>query len=106
MATVRDWAQENFSVYWDNATSRRDFRAQLRGNRAVILWTVYLLALIGLGMWVYDDTLHRGQYSIVQAQQSLQTFYQTVMGLLGGMVTLVAPALAATAIVVEKERRS
>ncbi|MEA2552748.1 MAG: hypothetical protein QOJ65_924, partial [Fimbriimonadaceae bacterium] len=106
MATVRDWARENFAVYADNATSRRDFRAQLRGNRSFILWMIYLAMLIGLGMLNYSQSVDRGQVSVVQAQAWLQNFYEMIMVLLAAMITLVAPALAATAIVIEKERRS
>lgn len=106
MATVTDWARENFSVYIDNATSKRDFRAQLRGNRSALLWTVYLVAFIGIGMWNYSESVAQATTNVVAAQRGLQDFYQVVMALLGGMVTLVAPALAATAIVIERERRS
>lgn len=106
MATVQDWAKRNFAVYIDNATSKRDFRAQLRGNRSALLWTVYLLAFIGIGMWNYGESVAQGTTNVVAAQKGLQDFYKVVMALLGGMVTLVAPALAATAIVIERERRS
>jgi ABC-type transport system involved in multi-copper enzyme maturation permease subunit len=106
MAMFTTWMRSSAATYFDNATSRRDYRAQLRGSRAIVLWTVYLIALIGIGMLNYASSVSRGEVSIVQAQQSLQDFYQLIMGLLGGMVILVAPALAATAIVIEKERRS
>ena len=106
MAMFTGWMRSNASTYFDNATSKRDYRAQLRGSRAIVLWTVYLVALIGIGMLNYASSTSRGEVSIVQAQESLQQFYQLIMWLLGGMVVLVAPALAATAIVVEKERRS
>jgi len=106
MAKVADWMRSNAAVYLDNASSRRDYRAQLRGNRAIILWTVYLLLLIGLGMLNYSASSSRGQVSVVDAQRTLQDFYQTVMAILGAMVILVAPALAATTIVVERERKS
>src|SRR5579885_1647378 len=106
MAKVADWAKSNFGVYFDNATSRRDYRAQLRGNRAIILWTVYLIVLIGLAMIVYSMSVEAGVTSVARAQATLQDFYQAVMMILGFMVILVAPALAATTIVMERERRS
>jgi len=106
MAMLTTWMRSSIATYLDNPTSRRDYRAQLRGNRAVILWTVYLFMLIGIGMLNYASSTTRGEVSIVEAQRSLQDFYQLVMALLAGMIVMVAPALAATTIVAEKERRS
>lgn len=100
------WMRSSVATYLDNATSRRDYRAQLRGSRAIVLWTVYLVALIGIGMLNYAASVSENEVSIVQAQRSLQEFYQLIMYLLAGMVVMVAPALAATAIVIERERRS
>jgi hypothetical protein len=106
MAVFTTWMRSNLSTYLDNATSRRDYRAQLRGSRAIVLWTIYLMALISIGMLNYASSVTSGEVSIVEAQRSLQDFYRLIMYLLAGMVVLVAPALAATAIVIEKERRS
>ena len=106
MAMLGAWMRSSVATYLDNPTSRRDYRAQLRGSRSIVLWSVYLIALIGIGMLTYAESVSQGRVSIVQAQESLQEFYALVMGLLAGMVVLVAPALAATAIVIEKERRS
>jgi hypothetical protein len=100
------WARENAGVYLGNATAVRDFRIQLRGNRAAILWTVYLFILIGFGLVVYDSAAASGQVSVVDAQDKLRGFYQMVMALLATMVMLVAPALTSTAVVMERQRRS
>src|SRR5689334_12664726 len=106
MARVGGWMRSNVGVYFDNPTARRDYRAQLRGNRAVILWTLYLILLIGIGMLNYLDSAGADRMSVVEAQSKLQQFYQVVMGILGAMVAVVAPALAATTIVIERERHS
>src|SRR5436853_6142561 len=98
--------RSNIGVYLDNPTARRDYRAQLRGNRAIILWTIYLFLLIGIGMLNYLDSAGGQTMSVVEAQSRLQQFYQIVMAILGAMVAVVAPALAATTIVVERERHS
>ena len=106
MAMFTGWMRSSIGTYLDNPTSRRDYRAQLRGSRSIALWTVYLVALIGIGMLNYASSVSRGEVSIVDAQRTLQDFYRLIMQLLGAMIMLVAPALAATAVVIEKERRS
>jgi ABC-type transport system involved in multi-copper enzyme maturation permease subunit len=100
------WLKENAGVYVGNATAVRDYRVQLRGNRAVILWAVYLLVLIGFGMLTYSAAAGREEMSVVEAQASLQTFYRQIINLLSTMVMLIAPALTATAIVAERQRKS
>jgi ABC-type transport system involved in multi-copper enzyme maturation permease subunit len=106
MSLVANWLRENIRVYVGNATAVRDFRVQLRGNRAVMLWAVYLLVLIGFGMFTYNEAASRQEMSVVEAQASLQSFYTSVMGLLTTMVILIAPALSATAVIAERQRQS
>lgn len=93
-------------MYLDNATSRRDFRVQLRGNRSVVLFGVYLFVLIGAAYIVYSSTVNSGPTHIVEAQQKLKSFYSSILALLGGLVSIIAPALTATTVVVERQRRS
>lgn len=106
MPVATTWVNENVGVYFRNATAVRDYRVQLRGSRAVILWAIYLLVLITFGMLTYAQAASRQQMSVVEAQQSLQNFYEQIMYLLGTMVLLIAPALTATAIVSERQRKS
>lgn len=100
------WLRENRAVYFDNATSVRDYRVQLRGNRSVMLFGIYLVVLIGVAMVVYNNTATVGAVEVVEAQRKLRDFYGAIIYLLGGVVTLVAPALTATAVIVERQRRS
>jgi hypothetical protein len=101
------WLSENRGVYIGNASSMRDFRVQLRGSRSVLLFGAYLLSLITIALLVYSNAVRNGtSVSIVEAQSSLQSFYATVIGLLGGMICLVTPALSATSILSERQRKS
>src|SRR3954454_12638649 len=100
------WARENLNVYFRNATAVRDYRVQLRGNRAVILWAVYLIVLIGFGMLTYSAAASQQQMSVVEAQRSLNNFYNQVMYLLSAVMVLIAPALTATAVIAERQRKS
>jgi hypothetical protein len=101
-----DWFNSNRGVYFGNATSTRDFRVQLRGNRSALLFGTYLVLLIGVAMLVYVQAVGDQRMSVVEAQRHLQTFYTAIMMLLAGTICMVAPALSATTVVLEKQRRS
>lgn len=100
------WLRQTKAVYLDNATSRRDYRVQLRGNRSVILFGLYLFILIGVAMFTYQSTMRQGQVEIVEAQSRLKQFYTVVIELLAGLVSLIAPALTATTVLIERQRHS
>ncbi len=99
------WLNVQKRTYVGNATSVRDYRVQLRGSRSVLLFGLYLIVLIGVAMTIYNQS-EGTAISIAEAQQKLHSFYETVMILLGVVVSLVTPALAATAVVTERQRRS
>ena len=103
---ISEWIRSNLACYFSNAATVRDFRVQLRGNRAILLWSFYLLVLIGFTMMVYSGTSDVSSTSIVDAQRRLREFYQSIMILLAVMVNLITPALTAGAIVMERQRRS
>ncbi len=103
---IGSWIRSSLSCYFGNAATVRDFRVQLRGNRAILLWGFYLLVLIGFTMIVYSGSAAGAQSSIVDAQRKLREFYQSVMILLAVMINLIAPALTAGSIVMERQRRS
>jgi hypothetical protein len=104
--SVAAWVQENIATYTGNATAQRDFRVQLRGGRSVLLFSLYLGLLILVGMFVYSQTASLDEISVVEAQDRLRGFYEVIMMLLGATVILVAPALTATTVVLEKQRKS
>jgi ABC-type transport system involved in multi-copper enzyme maturation permease subunit len=88
-----------------NPTAQRDFRVQMRGSRSVILFVVYLL-LLSLAAVVTYQSVAGQQVTLAQAQASLRQFYEWTMSLLGFAITAISPALAATAVVTERHRRS
>lgn len=101
------WAKRTVLTYFGNAAAVRDYRAQLRGNRALWLWTSYLGLLILLAGLFYSNMMD-SMYprSISQLQGDLFEFYSMVIGLIAAVVCLVAPSLTASTITVERQRKS
>lgn len=93
-------------VYFGNAAATRDQRIQLRGSKAAVLFTVYLVLMAFVLALAYDSALGRADASLASAQNNLQTFYYTTLSCLGAVITVVAPAVGAFAVVTEKQRRS
>ncbi len=100
------WLGETKLAYLGNAAALRDFRVQLRGNRSMLLFGLYLAVMIGAGLVIYAQTANAGQISALVAQNNLLTFYAVVIGMLGAVLTIVTPALSATAVVMERQRHS
>ncbi len=98
---------KSFQVYYDNPTAKRDFRAQLRGNKALWLWSVYLALLFAVAYFVYDNIQRNGNVmSVAEVQSQLQSFYQTMMIWMAVIVCVITPALTAGTIPVERQRKS
>jgi len=103
---LQNWIRQTRRTYFGNAAAQRDFRVQLRGNRSIIVFGLYLAILIGVAYIQYRGVESQAGVSLSTIQYSLKSFYSTIMALLAGMVVLITPALAATAIIVERQRRS
>lgn len=93
-------------TYFGNATATRDQRVQLRGSKAVVLFTLYLVIMALVLYLAYDSAIGQSSRSLATAQRNLQGFYWATIGCLGVVITIVAPAVGAFAIVTEKQRRS
>ena len=107
MVTIhKGWLAQTRRTYIGNAAAQRDFRVQLRGNRSMLLFGLYLAILIGVAYFKYGEIARDATISVVDAQRQLRDFYMLIVVLLGGMVSIVTPGLAATAIVLERQRRS
>lgn len=105
MTATMNWLRQTRRTYFGNAAAQRDYRVQLRGNRSMLLFGLYLAILIGVTTFQYDQIAHAAR-SVVGTQRQLKDFYGLTMYLLAGMVAIVTPGLASTAIVAERQRRS
>lgn len=102
---LKQWFQNFKATYVGNAQAVRDYRAQLRGTRPIIFWGSYLAALILTATIAYGNLVHEGQ-DFGTGQQALHGVYQILMLLLGIVMCIAAPALTATAVTQERQRRS
>lgn len=102
------FVKEFRQTYFGNPIATRDLRVQLRGNRSVILFSIYLILMTVILLLAYDGAvgMQEGGRSLAFAQDSLQSFYYTTQGCLAAIVVLVAPAIGSFAVVLEKQRRS
>lgn len=93
-------------AYVGNAVAVRDYRSQLRGNKAMWIWGTYLCLMIALCGLAYSGIVNQGEQSISVLQSQLTNFYYLVMSMLGAVVSLAAPALTASTVTMERQRRS
>jgi ABC-type transport system involved in cytochrome c biogenesis permease component len=107
---VGHFFKEFRKTYFGNPVATRDLRVQLRGNRSVVLFSIYLIIMTFILLLAYDGAMTGGGFnggrSLSRAQDSLQSFYYTTQGCLAAIVVLVAPAIGSFAVVLEKQRRS
>lgn len=107
MAFTSGWTREQFRTYFDNASAKRDFRAQLRGSRSVILWTLYLAVILVSSVVAYSHIKYTDAYgSLEQAQANLREFDQVMLMVLGALAAFVATVSGAMGVVLERQRRS
>ena len=86
------WVRRAFGAYFDNATAKKDFRAQLRGNKALLLWGSYIGMLILVAAIVYSGVSSRETMSVSMVQANLRSFYETMMIWLAAIVSIIAAA--------------
>lgn len=103
---AQTWLSRNIAVYRDNPTALRDFRAQLRGNKAIALWTLYLFIMMGYTLINYYTVTNGGSLSVTDIQFRLRAFYDNSMYMLAAAICLITPSLTAGSIVVERQRKS
>jgi hypothetical protein len=103
---ISDWLATQRRVYFGNASSVRDYRAQLRGMRPAMFWTLYLGLLILFVTLAYSNIVSQGAQSITVVQTQLKSFYVSVLGMLELMIALVAPVIVGMSIQAEVQRKS
>lgn len=100
------WMIEASRTYIGNASSRRDFRVQMRGTKPFWIFAAYVFSLCVIGFMMYASILGNETLSLSTAQSQLNGLFNSLMGVLAAAICVIAPALSATAIVAERERQS
>ena len=102
--SILRWVDVQKNVYFDNGATKRDMRVQLRGSKAIVLWLAYLAILVFPAVMIYSGVAAESDLPLSIVQSRLHGCYQAVLMALGAVVSLIAPALGATAIVSERQR--
>lgn len=103
---IKDWIFETTRAYIGNATAVREYRTQLRGTKPIWTWFAYLAFLIIMSSAFYGSASSQDKVGIATMQMNLKFFYYSLGGLLATIVCLGAPALTASAITLERQRKS
>ncbi len=101
------WLAEQKRIYFGNANSVKEYRIQLRSTKTVWYWGIYLGILVLVALANYGSIgATTGDMSPTSVQMALTTYYQLVTGFIHAALLLIAPMMAASAIMTEYELRS
>ena len=115
MAAIRtalvDWRKYLVGVFTQvlgNPVIGRELRVRVRVGRAYMLQAFYLAFLILIVALTYQAAIGDNPdiRNPVRVQESLVEFYRLVMSMLVALIALIAPALTANAITLERERKT
>jgi ABC-type transport system involved in multi-copper enzyme maturation permease subunit len=115
MAAIRaalvDWRKYLAGVFTQvlgNPVIGRELRVRVRVGRAYMLQAFYLAFLILIVALAYEAAINDNSdfSNPVRVQQALVEFYRLVMSMLVALIALIAPALTANAITLERERKT
>jgi ABC-2 type transport system permease protein len=97
---------QNVAALWSNPVVVRDMRVRMRGSRAFWNQAMYLgvLSLIAVAGYEGSTNSHMDRgLDPVAAQRSLQQFYYWIFVCLAILISLIAPALTAVAVISERK---
>jgi ABC-type transport system involved in multi-copper enzyme maturation permease subunit len=115
MAAIRtalvDWRKYLVGVFTQvlgNPVIGRELRVRVRVGRAYMLQAFYLAFLILIVALAYQAAIgdNPDLRNPVRVQEALVEFYRLVMSMLVALIALIAPALTANAITLERERKT
>jgi len=115
MAVIRtalvDWRKYLVGVFTQllgNPVIGRELRVRVRVGRGYLLQAFYLAFLILIVALAYQAAIgdNPDLRNPVRVQEALVEFYRVVMAMLIALIVLIAPALTANAITLERERKT
>lgn len=96
-----------FRQVLSNPVIGRELKVRVRLARSYWLQGAYLMFLLGLVAFAYVTTVAtQVGRNPFEAQQYLQEFYQIILVTMTSLIVLIAPALTAAALTLERERRT
>ncbi len=107
---LREWGhylKGTFTQFFANPVIGRELRVRVRFGRSYLLQASYLAFLIMMTMLLYTSLEDTGAgASAFVIQQNLVNFNITLMMILATLIVLIVPGLTASAITLERERRT
>ncbi len=107
---LREWGRYLKGVFtqvFANPVIGRELRVRVRFGRSYLLQSAYLAFLIMMAMLLFVNLSELGfEANPVIIQQSLISFNSSVMGILATLIVLIVPGLTASAVTLERERRT
>lgn len=101
---------EMSKLLWHNPVVMRDLRIRMRESRSylsVAFFLFFTILLVTIGYISASNQIQaNGQINIVNAQSQLQSLYYFVFEALAALIVLIAPALTASCIIIERQRMS
>jgi ABC-type transport system involved in multi-copper enzyme maturation permease subunit len=96
-----------FRQVFSNPVIGRELKVRVRLARSYWLQGAYLMFLLGLVAFAYVTTVEtQVGRNPFEAQSYLQEFYQIILITITSLIVLIAPALTAAALTLERERRT
>lgn len=94
-----------FDLFLDNAILAKDYRVLLRSPRVMVMGTLALAVLSLIAASLYSGMFAQGRsLNPTQAQAQLLQFYTVMTMVVNGLVVVLAPVLAASAVVGQTSR--
>jgi ABC-type transport system involved in multi-copper enzyme maturation permease subunit len=85
---------------------RKELQGRMRGARAYVVLTIYLLIAAGLAMLVYANGVVQSEYDPGNKGRVGRAVFYIVLGIQIGLVCIIAPAATSGAIIGEHERQT
>jgi ABC-2 type transport system permease protein len=86
--------------------ARKELQSRMRGGRAYVVLTVYLLIAAGLAMLVYASGVAQSEFNPGNNGEVGRTVFYITIGIQIALVCIIAPAATSGAIIGERERQT
>jgi ABC-type transport system involved in multi-copper enzyme maturation permease subunit len=91
---------------WQNPMTTKELRARMRGRRAFVILTLYLLLICGFVAILYLGFAVGGSNRSTESRVAGKTIFTTILSIQAFLSVFISPAFTAASITGEKERQT